>query len=463
MKYLDSKPLFWRLGTLLALGTEHVHELALRACGSLTSLRLLLGRCLLALHENKGYKQFGCSSSVHYAAQILGIDSREARECRRVARDLQPLAELSLAAEQGTISWSKLREVVRKAAPETEGYWLALCRKCNAKQIQKLVRETPWGSLPGDVFEEEEPMTTELRCPMSPRVFQLLAQARRLYSIEQEEAVTNAEIVEMALATYIAGRPADIEVLQKARDEADKDLQAEEARRIPLVNQARKLAQELGLLGVASSDPQDAVTSEASCEVELDESRTNASDLLAQALGAPTADEDADLRPNDRQSDDPERLTWVAADIWNPTDSSIGLHSWSNARLRFNPKNRLATKAQKKELLRRDGWCCQTPGCSHKIWLHLHHLKSYAEGGETCPENLCSLCSGCHANLHAGDLQIKVDIDGTMLFLDSEGRRLNRHCNLEVAGWLDAWHGWKGCEGDSHNAKFHHGLWEVAV
>ena len=36
--------------------------------------------------------------------------------------------------------------------------------------------------------------------------------------------MSNAEIVEMALAPYIAGRPADTEVLKKARDEADEDI-----------------------------------------------------------------------------------------------------------------------------------------------------------------------------------------------------------------------------------------------
>ena len=339
----------------------------------MTSLRLLLGRCLLALHENKGYKQFGCSSSVHYAAQILGIQSREAREYRRVARELQPLAELSVAAEQGTISWSKLREVVRRASPETEGYWLILCRRIQRKADSTFVRRTPWDSLPRDVFEEEEPMTTELRCPMSARVFRMLSQARRLYSIEKEEAVSNAEIVEMvpalcqhlnlglsrkfhplcrhpfsvkyrpvfalewistqrrlftstlklnidrALAAYIAGRLADTEVLQKARDEADKDLQAEVARRLPLVNHARELAQELGLLGGASSEPQDAVTSGTSCEVELDASRPRTTGLLAEALGAPIADENADLCPDGQHSDEPERLTWIAADIREPS------------------------------------------------------------------------------------------------------------------------------------------------
>ena len=149
----------------------------------------------------------------------------------------------------------------------------------------------------------------------------------------------------------------------------------------------------MGLLGGASSEPQDAVTSGTSCKVELNiQTTASAPGFQARLSGAPTADENADLRPDGQHSDEPERLTWVAADIWNPTDPSIGLDSWRNDRLRFNAKNRLPTRAQKKELLRRDGWCCSTPGCSHKIWLHLHHLKSYAEGGETVAENLCSLC-----------------------------------------------------------------------
>jgi hypothetical protein len=35
--------------------------------------------------------------------------------------------------------------------------------------------------------------------------------------------------------------------------------------------------------------------------------------------------------------------------------------------------------------------------------------------------------------------------------------------NLEMAGWLDWWHGWKGEENESHYAKVHAGAWEVEV
>jgi hypothetical protein len=145
MENIATKPLHWRLNTLLSLGTDHVHELA---CG--LPVRSLLYACfwvaaLLALHENKGYKEFGCSSAVHYATQMLGIGDREARECRRVARELQPLHELTLAAEAGNIEWSQLREIVRKASPETESYWLALCGPFQCRADSRIGEENSLG------------------------------------------------------------------------------------------------------------------------------------------------------------------------------------------------------------------------------------------------------------------------------------------------------------------------------
>ena len=63
--------------------------------------------------------------------------------CRRVARLLLELPELSLTAENGAIAWSKLREIVRKASPETELFWLRLAGVMSYKEIEVLVRRTP--------------------------------------------------------------------------------------------------------------------------------------------------------------------------------------------------------------------------------------------------------------------------------------------------------------------------------
>ena len=455
MKTQALDPIHWRLDTLLSLGTEHVHDVARTAAGSLTSLRLVLGRCLLALQESKGFKEFGCSSSVHYATQILGLSKREARACRRVARKLLTLPDLSLSAEFGRIE-SKLREIVRKATPETESYWLELAGTYNSEEIQALVARTPKGSIPGEISEDEELATTELRCPVCPRVFRMLAEARRLYSLEREEAVSNSEIVEMALTTYIAGREVDAEVLQKARLEADKDLQAQEARRLPLVQEARELAEEMGMLRAPETHQ------------EEPEQAEKWEETLAEALGVQALEQE--FARCARAESDPgsfeKRPRWVVSAPGSCSSTFASIQPtpeqpWVNMRLRFNPTARLATKAQRKEVLRRDGWCCKTPGCPNKIWLHLHHLKSYAEGGETVPENLLSLCSGCHANLHAGDLRIRFGINGKMIFTNRDGDPLDRRADLELAHWLDRWHGWRGEAEDSHFVRAQDGFWGV--
>ena len=234
--------------TLLSVGNQQVHELACKAVGTLTTYRLILGRCLLALQENKGFKKFGCSSAIHYACSVLGISARQARVCRRVARLLIELPELSLAAENGAIAWSKLREIVRKASAETELFWLRLAGEMNYKEIEALVRRTPRGSIPGEVDPHGESYSSELRCALKPEVFQMLEQARRVYSLERDEAVTNAEVLEWALAAYLSQQSLDEKALKKVREEADKDLMAERARRLPVVMEAREVAEEMGLL-----------------------------------------------------------------------------------------------------------------------------------------------------------------------------------------------------------------------
>ena len=104
MNLHTTNPVVFRLDTLLALGVSEVHELARKAVGTLTSYRVVIGRCLLAMRESKGFKKYGCSSEMHYAISRLGLSDGTAGDCRRVARELIGLPELTLAAESGTIA-----------------------------------------------------------------------------------------------------------------------------------------------------------------------------------------------------------------------------------------------------------------------------------------------------------------------------------------------------------------------
>ncbi len=155
------------------------------------------------------------------------------------------------------MEWGKLREIVRRAVPTTERYWIALAKKHSYKEIEQLVSRTPDGSVPGEVDVEGTSYRSELRCAASPGLFAMLDQVRRVFSVEKEEAVTTAEVLEMGLASLISSRPFDPEALEKARIGANKDLLAEEARRLPIVEEARELAVEMGLLTESEFDAED--------------------------------------------------------------------------------------------------------------------------------------------------------------------------------------------------------------
>lgn len=427
-------PIYWPVKLLFSLSVDKLHDLARFSAGSLTTHRLFLGRCLLALRENKRFREFGCSSEIHYATSVLGLDSREARSSRRVASLLLDLPLITTASENGRISWAKLREITRKATPETEALWLVLAEKYNYRQLERLVSLTPKGGVPGDVMPGDEHASLELRLRVPELVFVLLERARRTASIKGDVAVSSAEVLELALSSYLAGTPLDKKARQRICDEANRDLQAERSRDLPMVEAAREVADDLGMLD------------------DIDDGNDNDSeigDALAIALdGEPMTDLD-ETDPNskgDALGKGPARVVTSKQVL---TDHS----SWENTRLRFNPRNRHSTKAQKKELLRRHGWCCATPGCTHKVWLDLHHIVPYSQKGATDDKNQVPLCTSCHRNVHAGVLKIERAENGALVFSDANGRSLARQYTLEFATWLDRRLGWKGRVTDSHWAQ----------
>ena len=99
---LPVDPKRFRLSTLVSMGDRARHELALRAAGTVTSCKLTLGRCLLAIQETRDYRNHGCSGSTHYAMSKLGVSKKEANEGKRVARE-QALIYGSVAGEDASL------------------------------------------------------------------------------------------------------------------------------------------------------------------------------------------------------------------------------------------------------------------------------------------------------------------------------------------------------------------------
>ena len=52
------------------------------------------------------------------------------------------------------------------------------------------------------------------------------------------------------------------------------------------------------------------------------------------------------------------------------------------------------------QILRRDGWRCQSCGAMSN--LEVHHSEFRSHSGADAEENLITLCTACHAAVHSG-------------------------------------------------------------
>jgi 5-methylcytosine-specific restriction endonuclease McrA len=64
-------------------------------------------------------------------------------------------------------------------------------------------------------------------------------------------------------------------------------------------------------------------------------------------------------------------------------------------RLRLDPES---YETLRQQILRRDGWRCQS--CGTMSNLDVHHQEFRSHGGEDSEQNLITLCAGCHSMVH---------------------------------------------------------------
>ena len=71
----------------------------------------------------------------------------------------------------------------------------------------------------------------------------------------------------------------------------------------------------------------------------------------------------------------------------------------------------------------RDGGC-RFPACGQRRWTDAHHIRHWADGGETSLDNLVTLCRYHHRALHRQEYRIERDAGGEPMFVDNQGERL---------------------------------------
>jgi hypothetical protein len=74
----------------------------------------------------------------------------------------------------------------------------------------------------------------------------------------------------------------------------------------------------------------------------------------------------------------------------------------------------------------RDGGC-RYPGCDRTRFTEGHHVKHWADGGETKLGNLITLCGFHHRLVHEGGYGVAATDDGVFVFTRPDGRRVEEN------------------------------------
>ncbi len=81
---------------------------------------------------------------------------------------------------------------------------------------------------------------------------------------------------------------------------------------------------------------------------------------------------------------------------------------------------------------------CRFPGCSNTRYLDAHHVEHWANGGETKPSNLVSLCRFHHHAVHEGGIRIEILDDGALRFVKPNGKGVDSiapGCTQPLSDW----------------------------
>jgi Domain of unknown function (DUF222)/HNH endonuclease len=367
-----------------ARSIENLRNEITRLAGHLNAAHHRFLMLIAEFDRREGWSDGGTQSCAHWLNWKCGIDLGAAREKVRTARALEDLPKISAAMERGELSYSKVRALTRVACAGTEDYFLSIALHGTADHVENLVRGYRRA-------RDAEELSREAR-----------QQANRYFSYRYDD---DGSLV-------FKGRlPADAgALLLKALVEAIEEISpADVSAETPTVKSpfAVRRADALGLL--------------AESFVEHGPGALNGGDrnLITVHVSAET------LRHKEAGCCEIEDGAAIAAETARrlACEASVVavIENEDGEPLNVGRKTRTISSPLRRFLTARDRGC-RFPGCTNTRWIDVHHIHHWANGGETKPSNLISLCRFHHRMVHEGGVVIQILDDGAIRFLKPNGQ-----------------------------------------
>ena len=435
--------------------------------GHLNAAQYRFLKLLDEFDREQGWAGPGVRSLAHWLSWKCGIGELVAREKVRVARALRELPMIDASFERGQISYSKVRAMTRAATPENEAQLLNIARHGTAEHMERLVRvyrraRKQAEISPGETerrreehfycFDEDDE-TTVFGGRVSAEQGRLLMKALDAMVAEMEaderEGGKNVS-AETSVTESGAGGSSESSAPASGRNVSAETPAADSRKNVSaetsMAASGKNVSAETFSDGRSSVEPRESHEADRPPLKPLRVQRATALAQIAEHYLATRA-RNSGASPL-RSSDAYQVFVHVNANDAHPDNRLNGGHTtYTDDRRCLAPHvaRQLACDASRRTVLEnergevlnigrrsrivpwriahalrlRDGGC-RFPGCNQHRWTDAHHIRHWADGGETSLENLVTLCRYHHRELHRGEYRIEQSTDGELIFVDAQ-------------------------------------------
>jgi Domain of unknown function (DUF222)/HNH endonuclease len=379
--------------------------------------------------EREGWKYLGFHSCACWLNFKCGMDMNTARERLRVAHALGRLPKIDARFAEGAISYSKVRAMTRIADANNEDYLLMIAKHGTAYHVETLVRKYRRAKRLQDAeqaraqhdhrqlrhyHDDDGSLVIKGRFPPEQGALILKALAMAM----------ERDVADVSAATSALDEPVAVRRADALAAVAESYMNSE-----PVPNSTADRYQVV--VHVAAATPAAAAYFDKGPHVSAETSRRVACDCSL-------------LRVNEDESGEP---------------------------LSVGRKTRSIPPALRRALHLRDGGC-RFPGCTHERFVDGHHVKHWADGGETSLDNLLLLCRHHHRLVHEGGFICEKTAEGEVVFTDQRQQPLPPWSPLpgiddeDIDAWLDREFFDRGIDAGTCRSQWYAGErmdWDLAV
>ena len=401
---------------------------------------------LIREFDDKEYwARIGFCSCAHWLNFKCGIGMNAAREKVRVANALAKLPKMDERFSKGELSYSKVRAMTRIADESNEDYLLMIAKHGTAHHVEKLVSKY------------------------------------RTAKRAQDAPVANEQHRDRELSHYYDH---DGCLIIKARLPAEQGALIVKALEMAMDKDFRESDVTAGTPEPIAARHADALADIAETYMNNSESSGSTADryqVVVHVVGAPHGRDCAPpsgingtaLPLDDPYIDDGPHVTAETSRRIGCDCSVVGIKEGKNGEpLSIGRRSRSIPPPMRRALGIRDGGC-RFPGCTNTRFVDGHHIRHWADGGETSLDNLVLLCRHHHHLVHEGGFDCKKSADGEIYFTDQRKEALPSWAELprlasehDIEQWMDREFFEATAEGEGCAAQWYAGEqmdWNMAV